>query len=688
MADTELRITATVVDKAKRPLEEIRKELQSAGKLGKGSMFEMGSAVKQMVGSAGKDLGGLVEVLGLVSGAFGKITAFAGAAGGALGIFAAHQLARSRLEMHNFAVVTGTSVQEIKAFESAASAMGISVERAQPAMGMFQRNLMAIHTRRGALWDEMRRAGAAPFMEELAHEYDTQGVDAARSLFFKRLKNVASAESRGRIAELFFGDMSFAMMGGELDALMEKYRKQHPGPSTDQMKAYSAAWAELNASLDDLKVSGLTPLIRHLTSALQGLTEFLDRWKKGEAFGLPNENGRPDVDDGTALGLKHRRLNWDSNENLQDPTKGERWGEDNFKNLGKKMSLSYADGVRGGTGAVEREGEDNAKAFWQWFFRIGLEAAKIDTGSGGILKTALGGGLGSGSGSPDTFRSGGGYRRLDPGYQGGGGGNGGGSSGEDYSPSGGARLPSGKHGENAQRIYDELRRLGHSHEQASAALGHVQAESGFNPNATGDGGTAHGFFQHRKDRWALANKLAAQEGTTPFSPEAAARHFDYELKHGERKAGARYFGADNVRDAVTALNGYERFAGWQRGQAGRYSAADKFSRSMRPSEGGETAGGPAGWRKSGKPFLPWPVDAPGVPYVDDTMRINRALMAQVNKVEGSASIRVDVNAPKGTHVDAGADGMFKNVQVQRSTQMGVASDTSDYPGYGFFEGAR
>ncbi|MBR0879617.1 uncharacterized protein (TIGR02594 family) [Bradyrhizobium barranii subsp. barranii] len=52
----------------------------------------------------------------------------------------------------------------------------------------------------------------------------------------------------------------------------------------------------------------------------------------------------------------------------------------------------------------------------------------------------------------------------------------------------------------------------------------------------------------------------------------------------------------------------------------------------------------------------------------DRNQVDRSQSA-TTKVEGSGQIRVDVNAPKGTNVTAGAKGLFKDVEVNRQTQM-------------------
>lgn len=169
-------------------------------------------------------------------------------------------------------------------------------------------------------------------------------------------------------------------------------------------------------------------------------------------------------------------------------------------------------------------------------------------------------------------------------------------------------------------MYDSLRSLGHTHEQASAALAHARAESSFNPRTVGDHGTAHGFFQMRGERWQNAQRMARQWGLDPRSPEAAARFLDWELRNDPRNAGRgvgqRYFGARTTEEAVTALNAYERFRGWQQGQPRRSQYGRQFETTMSPGgqagAGAPAIGGPAG----GGPAA----GGPGV-ATDDSLRI-------------------------------------------------------------------
>lgn len=251
-------------------------------------------------------------------------------------------------------------------------------------------------------------------------------------------------------------------------------------------------------------------------------------------------------------------------------------------------------------------------------------------------------------------------------------------------------MPSGSRAQNAQRIYNELRKLGHSHEQASAALAHAQAESNFNPRATGDNGTAHGFFQMRGSRWAMARRMS----NDPFSPEAAARHFDKELRTSEASAGRRYFGSKSTRDAVTALNGYERFAGWQRGQAHRYKYGENFARKMtRTDEApqGEPYRGPnlgpmQGAPSAGPNFQDrwqdrYGATRPGVSSNNTDrglLQDNQSFNDRWNdRVGGSANINVDFkNMPSWVRSNVGTEGkMFKELKVNRGFSMPSASES-------------
>lgn len=178
---------------------------------------------------------------------------------------------------------------------------------------------------------------------------------------------------------------------------------------------------------------------------------------------------------------------------------------------------------------------------------------------------------------------------LGGGVGGGGGGGGGGgiSAGGLGIGGGGAAMPKGQSARNAQIVYDTLRSLGHTHEQASAAVAHAQAESSMNPNTVGDRGTAFGLWQWRDardtKRFTALKNFAAERGLDWRDVKTQTMFFDWDIRHGEGShAGKAYFGAGSIQQGVTALNNYERFAGWQHGQAHRYRYGEDFGRVLQP----------------------------------------------------------------------------------------------------------
>jgi hypothetical protein len=73
-------------------------------------------------------------------------------------------------------------------------------------------------------------------------------------------------------------------------------------------------------------------------------------------------------------------------------------------------------------------------------------------------------------------------------------------------------------------------------------------------DSSGDRGTAHGFFQHRLERWTNAQKHA--EGD-PYSTEGAVRAFDWKLNNSKGAGPGvkdRFKNSKTVDEAVTALN--------------------------------------------------------------------------------------------------------------------------------------
>ncbi|WP_316397352.1 phage tail tip lysozyme [Bradyrhizobium sp. 33ap4] len=125
-----------------------------------------------------------------------------------------------------------------------------------------------------------------------------------------------------------------------------------------------------------------------------------------------------------------------------------------------------------------------------------------------------------------------------------------------------------------------LQKRGYGLPQAAAMVGHGVQESGLNPNATGDNGTAYGAFQWRGPRLAGLYSFARETGQDPANLDTQLGYMDRELRTTEKGAGDALFGATNVRDAVRAGMAFERPQGYTtanpeagHGWANRYGVA-------------------------------------------------------------------------------------------------------------------
>lgn len=96
----------------------------------------------------------------------------------------------------------------------------------------------------------------------------------------------------------------------------------------------------------------------------------------------------------------------------------------------------------------------------------------------------------------------------------------------------------------------------------AAVMGHAQIESaGFNPNASGDQGTAHYMLQWRKDRQTRIEQFAQENGKDPSDPYIQGRFAAWEMQNTEKEAGSRILGAKNLAEANEGMVQFLRPAG-------------------------------------------------------------------------------------------------------------------------------
>lgn len=137
-----------------------------------------------------------------------------------------------------------------------------------------------------------------------------------------------------------------------------------------------------------------------------------------------------------------------------------------------------------------------------------------------------------------------------------------------------------KGGPVANQIWNFFRGKGLKDFQAAAILGHVSAESAFNPLAVGDGGNAFGLFQHNDRRFNLFDFLGGKKNLGNVQGQ-----LDFvwkELMSSESRAFKALLGSGNLREATAAFGGFERPSGFSWGNpeamhnwTGRLAAAEE-----------------------------------------------------------------------------------------------------------------
>ena len=97
--------------------------------------------------------------------------------------------------------------------------------------------------------------------------------------------------------------------------------------------------------------------------------------------------------------------------------------------------------------------------------------------------------------------------------------------------------------------------------QVAAILGHIKAESGFNPLAVGDGGHSLGLFQHHRGR--ATGLLDFLGGRGNLGNVGGQLNYAWkELMTSEGRAFRNLLSSTNLHDATAAFGGFERPAGF------------------------------------------------------------------------------------------------------------------------------
>lgn len=109
---------------------------------------------------------------------------------------------------------------------------------------------------------------------------------------------------------------------------------------------------------------------------------------------------------------------------------------------------------------------------------------------------------------------------------------------------------------------DNFAEFGFAPHMSAGIVGNLIQESGMNPNAVGDNGTAFGIAQWRGERYEALKRFAASRGKPWNDLQTQIAFINHELNTTEKASGDRLRAARTVEEATAAFIGYERPLGY------------------------------------------------------------------------------------------------------------------------------
>ncbi|WP_082502790.1 phage tail tip lysozyme [Methylobacterium sp. Leaf100] len=409
-------------------------------------------------------------------------------------------------------------------------------------------------------------------------------VRGVRSVFEVFAGSNASAETIGRFAGQFLALTAALIVSGPAIALLNGIGLAVMGVATVAL----GAWRILRAAgLVSATGIGSTPKVPETPG--KGISRLGGRL--GAAGAAAGFAGTSSLSKGEQDALSKRLGSWaQDREKLSAPsTPATPWIDPPARNAIETLKEAVEENT-----LLHRQNFEAENGFRGLIHKASLsttapaESVKaVMTGAAGSIQAAMSGSIGGGgvSGSPlstsvpgSSLGGASGLSRrgiIGGGYGGGGGGI-------------TAPMLKGDAQANAKTAYDFFRSKGLSHEATSGILASVKQESGFNPGARGDGGKAHGLFQHHPDR-----RAAIMRGTgVDMSNASVADQLKgawWEMNHGD--AGAQRARKILQTPGITARDAggafvqhFERPAKDER--ASRGAMAEGFAREFGPNSGG------------------------------------------------------------------------------------------------------
>lgn len=168
--------------------------------------------------------------------------------------------------------------------------------------------------------------------------------------------------------------------------------------------------------------------------------------------------------------------------------------------------------------------------------------------------------------------------------------------------------------EGAAAVIDFFRAKGWTEEQAKGIAANLEQESGFRPDAEGDGGRAYGLAQWHPDRQAEFSRYSGK-GIRQSSAREQLEFIHHELTDGrEKSAGNRLRRAGSAREAAGIFSQYYERPADESGEIGRRGdIADSYGGTPVPSPGSVVdLSNPEQWKKMQAELAKGSHSGPGV----------------------------------------------------------------------------
>jgi hypothetical protein len=694
MAQEVLNLTSRATDKGTVSLlKNIRKELEGISRSPAGrEATHVFRQLGEQVGSLGGDVMGTGAAMRVFSaGGFGMTSA--------VGAIAAAVIASAKalkdyssgvVDVKNLTREVGLSAREVQRFQFVMEQSNITNEASSAGLRTFADRLHQVKLRS----QEARQFFERHHLQGLGAQLRGDADDPAKALqhSLEALGRLKNPQDRGLLAEFLFGSKDFARLdANEIARLSHEFEKLKPTQGDIQAAAaYQLEWSKLAHELERLKNLSANDILPGMTQLLKDLSA--DKGSEEGFFGPLIKALKQDADDLAKVYdfLKGIRAGAPTSmEELQKGLKDKPGGSeykqqlDRDRERDRDQQKSVEEGTKQGSiKAAPEVGKEIGKSLADMYQRMSLTPEGAP--GGGVTK--FGGGKFSIYGPSSTGNA---IRAsLTPGGGAGGGvpSGGAGERGTDVPTGvgGPGGIPKGK-AATARTMAETMRAAGASNSTIAGIMANVQDESGFNPTLrhpdqprySGEAHYAHGLYQEGGAEWNKYDGWLKQNypGADWRDPKLQTQFLAENLKKNYPKVWGAMQNGTKEQAAQAFVSGYlkpaKRFEMSRRAKYGRgVPGVDNYTGPMGATAPTQAPVPSDIQRRLAEQWgVPMGKDAVGGALGNDKIVDALRNSTGATKVEGSASIKVDVNAPAGTNVSTSAEGLFNSVVVNRGKQM-------------------